>query len=256
MQKKVFTLFICAIILFSAKAQQINQEENSSQLFKHWAVGLNVGLYGGGLQVATTLSPHFMLRAGFDYLSFTYKDDIDFDAPVVNIANYDIDMTGRLIDPNLKFSNAKLLVDYYPVKNGIFCLTAGLYFGDNKITTKGQIDDYKQLVQELGEAPQFEFEDIIIKPNEDGSFNAKLKLGDTVKPYFGLGLGRSIPKSRVGFKFELGVVYQGDWTVESENISEGTYTTNDMAADFDLPVSKDILKLWPMMNFTLSYRFK
>jgi hypothetical protein len=249
MRQKLMTLFLCGIMVISAKAQ--------GGMFENWSVGVNAGLYGLGIQGATSLSPNFKARVGFDYLKLSYNDGISFDAPIINAQNRDISLSGELSGAELKFPNFKAMVDFYPVKNGIFCITAGFYVGNNKITTNGKVDDYQNLMNEIGKHPEFDMEGTIIKPNNDGSFDANIKLGETFKPYVGLGLGRTIPNSRVGFKFELGVVYQGKISVDSDNVSDsGLAKVNDMASDFDLPVSKNVLKLWPMLNFTLSYRIK
>lgn len=248
MHKKIILLTICTVIFISSKAQ--------GGLFENWAVGVNAGLYGGGVQVATSLSPNIKLRAGFDYLAFNYNKGIDFDAPIVNIPGYEQDMEGELSSLKLKFPNSKIMIDYYPRKNGIFCLTVGLYVGNNKIDANGMINNYSDLTSSLGIEPEFEFEDVIIRPNRDGSFDATLKMGKTFKPYIGIGLGRTIPNSRIGFKFELGVVHQGKYTVNSSNVVQGAHKLNDMAADFDLPISKGLLDWWPMLNFALSYRIK
>jgi len=119
--------------------------------------------------------------------------------------------------------------------------------GSNKITAEGKVDDYK--------GGQFEFEDIIISPEPDGTFGARLKLGNTVKPYLGIGIGRTIPKSRVSCRLDLGVVYQGKYKIESDNVSkEGIELANEKAADFDFP--DEILKWWPKLSFSLIYRIK
>lgn len=259
MQKKLISLLICGIIVFSSKAQ--------GGLFENWAVGINAGLYGGGLQVATSLTPNLKLRGGFDFMSFTYNDAIDFDAPIMLDINTSIpapqkDFEGELNDAKLKFGNAKVLVDFYPMKNGVFCLTGGFYLGNNKITANGMINNYNEIVTELQNNGYtgplyFEFEDVVIKPGADGSFDAKLKMGNAIKPYIGIGLGRTIANSRVGFKFELGAVYQGKYTIDSSNVNDaGLQRVNDLAADVDLPFSKSWLNWWPMMNFAISYRIK
>ena len=246
MKAKLILLFMCVIITASSHAQG---------LFENWAVGLNGGLYGYGLHGATSLTKNFKARIGFDYLSYTYKDGIEFDADAVKNGDFlDYVVSGEFSRAKLTFPNVKAMIDYYPMKTGIFCFTVGVYFGSNNISLDGKAYDYNQ----YPDKPDLGFEDVIIRPNNNGDFNAKLKLGSFAKPYFGLGLGRTIPKSRVGFKFELGVVYQGEFHLESKNsVSHNGYSTSDLFNDLeDLPVSKEVLKLWPMMNFTLSYKIK
>ena len=246
MQKKLIALLVCVVITSSSYAQ--------GKLFENWAVGLNAGLYGYGIQGATSLSPNIKARAGFDFISYTHNDAIDFEFNAIkNGLSLNHTIIGAFYDTKLKFTNAKVMIDYYPMKTGILCFTAGVYLGKNNVYFNGQIDDYEQ----YADMPNMGDENIIIQPNRDGSFNATFKLKNSVKPYLGLGLGRTIPKSRIGFKFELGVVYQGDWKMESDNVANNNYSVNDFLNLMDdFPISEKTLKLWPMLNFTLSYKIK
>ena len=245
--KKIILLFLCGIMVIPSYAQ--------GMLFENWAVGLNGGLYGFGIHGATSLAPNFKARVGFDFMSYAYKDAIGFDADAVKNGEFlDYDISGEFSNAKLVFPNAKVMIDYYPMKTGVFCFTAGVYFGVNNINLDGKAYDYSQYT----ERPNLKFDNIEIQPNNDGSFDAKLRLGNAVKPYFGIGLGRTIPKSRVGFKFELGVVYQGEPQIKSDNsVSHNVYTAKSLFGDTeDFPVPEGLLKLWPMMNFTLSYKIK
>jgi hypothetical protein len=221
--------------------------------FKDLAVGIEAGLTTGpGITVATSLSPNFKLKAGIDYLGGTFKTDFDIkpDGFVQNDQDRTIiPLTGKLSDPKLTFTNFKAIVDYYPMKNGLFSLSAGLYAGANSISLSGNIDNY------ANPNVVFDFEDIIIKPNSDGNFDGKIKLGNAIKPYFGLGLGRTIANSRLGFKFDLGLIYQGEYKFESKNVTTPvnlTAKTSSFTDDADIP--SWILKCWPVIQFSLSYR--
>jgi hypothetical protein len=236
---------VCSFIFSVEKVQ-------AQAPFENFAVGLELGTYGPGITLATSLSPNFKLRAGLDYLGYTYKTDFDIDPDGFVEGNHDmsdIPLTGSLFDPKLKFANLKAIVDYYPMKNGVFSISAGFYAGANTISMSGKINNYtnNQVV--------FDFEDIIIKPNSDGSFDGKIKFGNTIKPYFGLGLGRTIANRRVGFKFDLGLIYQGDYKFESEQITSSQNLTSK-ASSFtdDNNIPSWVMNLWPVINFSLSYR--
>ncbi|GHT09783.1 hypothetical protein FACS189432_07160 [Bacteroidia bacterium] len=227
--------------------------------FENWAIGVEAGTYGPGITLATSLSPNFKLRAGFDYFGYTAQMDFDLEADGVLENNSSVDnisLTGSLSDPKINFSNFKAIVDYYPRKNGIFSISAGLYAGSSAITASAKIDNYQRLVDANGGPIIFEFEDIVIKPKSDGSFDGKIKFGNFIKPYFGLGLGRTIANSRLGFKFDLGLIYQGDYTFESDQLSSQKLTSkaSSLMEDSDIPSS--VLNFWPVINFSLSYRFK
>ena len=249
MQKKLIGFFLSGIILVSANAQE--------RSFESWAVGINAGLYGVGVQGATSINPHLKLRTGFDYIDYTHDDAITFDATADHPEGYEMTVEGEISEVRLTFPNFKVLLDYYPVKNSIFSFTGGFYLGANSTKANGLIKNYQELEQLLGQKPEYRFEDIVISPDDDGSFDGKLRMGNSIKPYFGMGLGRTIPKNRVGFRFELGLVYQGKYQLESRNVKdEGQEWIDRMAEELDLPFSQNTLKWWPMMNFSLSYRIK
>ena len=82
-------------------------------------------------------------------------------------------------------------------------------------------------------------------------------MGNSLKPYIGLALGRTIPHNRVGFKFELGMVYQGKYQLESDNLNEeGRDWVNRMADELELPVSQETLNWWPMLNLSVTVRIR
>lgn len=203
-----------------------------------WGVGINIGTDGGGLNVIANLNPHFIARAGLDYLGYTYKpDDMELD-----VDYDDQDLSAKVSSLKINFSNAKLLVDYYPFRNGIFSLTGGLYMGQNKITLEGHADR------------KFNLDDIVIQPDANGYFDASLILGNSVKPYFGIGLGRTLAKKRIGFRFELGAIYQGHYKIKSDYMTSESVSEANNAIEDELP--KSALDFWPVLNFSLSYRFK
>jgi len=229
---KRILLFVAIIATggFMAKAQKLP--------FSDLAVGVNVGTYGPGFSVATNLlSSNLILRAGLDFAGYSYNVNEEIDVNYGGISVYGV----TIDDAKLKFSNAKLLVDYYPMKNGVFSLTGGFFMGKNKISVDGYAEE------------KFELEGIVIAP-ENGRYSADLVLGNNIKPYLGIGLGRSIAKNRVGFRFDLGVVFQGKYKIESKNIMD-EYVINQgekLIDDLDIPDS--LTKYWPMLNFSLSYR--
>lgn len=246
-QKFQIAFLLSAVSIISMNAQEYP--------FQKWSVGINAGLYGVGAQAATSLHPHLRLRAGFDYLTYTHKEAFTFDTTVEPPVGNTMTVEGEVSEAGITFPNFKVLLDYYPMRNGIFCLTGGLYLGENSISANGLIRNYEQLKEQLGENPEFAYEDIVIRPNNDGTFEGKLLMGNSIKPYIGIGLGRTIPNNRVGFKFELGMVYQGKYRLESKNVNEkGEEWFDSFAEEQDLPVSQNTLYWWPMLNLSLTCR--
>ncbi|MDR0754246.1 MAG: hypothetical protein LBF04_02545 [Prevotellaceae bacterium] len=242
-KNQIIIAIICSFAFSTATMAQ--------KAFDQLAVGLETGTYGPGITASTSLFPNFKLRGGFDFFSFSPNLDFDIspDGYIPNGTDQAEKLSGSLYDPKLSFVNFKLLLDCYPWKNGIFSISAGFYLGANSISMKGRINDYDpDMVFELND-------DIVVKPRTDGTFDAKVKLGSFIKPYFGIGLGRSIANKRVAFKFDLGIIYQGDFKFDSDQVSglqkvQDRLNNNDELKD--LP--KGILKLWPMLNFSLTYK--
>lgn len=233
------SLFIMSSFQLSAQDQVKPYEDG---FMKRFGVAVKAGTYGPGIDLHASLLPRLKARIGFNYMSYDYKDNIDFEADSPN-GEYSVD--GHFYDSKLKFPNANILFDFYPVKSGIFCLTAGAYIGNNKIAAKGFAKD------------AFVWGNHTIVPVNE-NFNASLKMGDTFKPYFGIGLGRTISKSRVSFRFDLGVIYHGKYTIyyDGEHGRESIDGLKILEDEFDLPFSSDFLKLWPTLSFSISYRIK
>lgn len=245
-KKTIWIFFLLIIFVFKGNAQY--------SPFDSWGIGANAGLYGFGIQGATSVSPNVKLRLGVDYFSYTDKESAEFDIDVV-YREYEVTTQARLSDTKIKFPNFKAMVDYYPVANSIFSITGGFYFGNNSASTNGVIDGYRDLIEVLEDRPVLRYEDIVITPNDDGSFDGKLVIGNTIKPYVGIGIGRTIPQNRVGVRFELGMVYQGKYSLSSPNINEtGDDWYDRLIDELDLPFSENLLKWWPMLNLSLTYR--
>ena len=233
-----FFLSLCSLQL---SAQE--QEAYKDGAFKRFGVALKASTYGYGLDFSTSLTPNLKTRIGFNYLGFGYNEEYTFNA---DAADGGYDVPGSLENFKFKFPNANILFDFYPVKSGIFCITAGAYIGSNELTADGK-----------AERP-FLWDGVRVTPNSNEKFDATVKMGSTFKPYVGLGLGRTISKSRVSFRFDLGVVFQGDYTIESPQASKSVSGVNVLQKELDdFPDSlADALKLWPMMSFSISYRIK
>jgi len=230
---------------------------SAQSAFEHLSVGLEAGTYGPGLTVATTLTPNLLLRGGIGYASSSYNpEDMTYDVTGhVSYTPDDIDMILKINKLSADFLNFRLGFEYYPMRNGIFSIGAGAYFGESAIPVEGKVNDYKTFTSKYGEKPYFTFDDVVIVPEDDGSMTGKIKLGTAIKPYFVLSLGRSIATDhRVSFKFDLGLIYQGKIQLSSDNSSRNLKFSDIPDEDRDEYLDSPLLKLWPVLNFTLAYR--
>ncbi len=236
---KFFTKFLSlatAVLLCAPLAAQ--ETPHTDGFLKRFSVGLDLGTYGGGFQAGVSLLPSLKARVGFDYLEATYSRTIDFDADdYYTGVNYD----GQIFDPKASFPNAKLMLDYYPAKNVPVCLTGGVYFGTNKVDVRGYYP---------GRAFS-PLENTVITPDSGGDFTAQAVLGNSVKPYFGIGVGRTIPKKRVGCRFDIGAVYQGQPVLEGPYVST---MPSSQYSEVDNVLNKWYVKWFPMLNFSVNVR--
>ena len=225
--KKMYLLLVATILLCSTTYAQTPSEGGA---FENFGASLKFGaLYGVGVDFSTSLHPNLKARVGFNYLGYNAKDLFDFSGDE------------EMEKGDLKFANANLLFDYYPMLNGIFHITAGAYFGSNKADMQGNGFD------------PFSLNDYVIIPDANGYFDGTVKFGGIVKPYLGLGVGHTIPNSTVGVKFELGVVYQGKLKVESDYLNT-SMKPSDVDDVIEIPLLES--KFWPSATLSLVFRFK
>lgn len=147
-----------------------------------------------------------------------------------------------------------MLVDYNPFKDGFgaFHITAGFYAASGKIVeVTGQVD--RQWMQQYDIDPEtlsVEIGDSRVFANRDGSITAYAKASG-FKPYLGIGWGNAIPKGRVGFRFDIGAMFQGKPEIGSPNV-QGDLLQGEEMDDVNRIMSK--VKVWPQISFQLTYR--
>ena len=225
--KKKYLLLVATMLLCSTTYAQTPSEGGA---FENFGASLKAGVMNGvGVDFSTALHPNIKARVGFNYLGYDAANVID------------VSGDEELKQGKLSFANANLLFDYYPMLNGVFHITAGAYIGTNNVVIEGKGFD------------PFSLNDYVVIPDANGYFKSTVKFGGAVKPYLGIGLGRTIPNKSVGFKFELGVVYQGKLNVESDYLNS-SMTPNDVDDVIEIPLLES--KFWPSATLSLVFRLK
>ena len=252
--KKFILLFATLSAAFlSTSAQKVSA-------FEHLDIGVTLGTTGVGIDVATPLSEQFRVRAGFSFVpEFDVKMNFDMDGEngsnVNSVADKFADMTGLAIDDNIdmigqpNIFNGNLLVDFYPIKNVNFHVTAGFYVGSSRIASAcNAIEDMATLVSasmynniydniEAGEpifgdvylSPELEEkflsygrmgvhlgnrvdtgEPYIMEPDENSTVKVDVFV-NSFKPYLGVGYGGKLAKNNdcVRIAFDAGVMFWG-----------------------------------------------
>jgi len=275
--KRVIAVLFCGIFVCT---NVFSQEKDGSKAFNHLSVGLEfLSTTGFGIELATPLSSRFALRGGISMFPYRYTlpinvkltnnminkmDDAMLQDPTItseleklklpvnprNIST-DIDATA-----SLGLINGKLLLDFYPMKNGSFHLTGGLYIGAGKLVKiEGKMQEAYDVLRVMKKNGYDFFNDEFI----DGSnilakdiMNLNGAIGiNSVKPYFGLGFGRAVPKRRVGFCMELGAFYQGNPKLSSENANIQKLIDNNLS---DVTELLQKISIYPVLSFKLNVK--
>jgi hypothetical protein len=238
------TLFSIPVVLMLLMTTTVCAQHEVAP-FEHLSVSVNAGTLGAGVQVAVPVHQLLSLRTGLMMFKLPYKYEYDGELTYngVRAAFPNIDMEAKA-----NMVNGLLLADVFPFPNTRIHVTGGFYIGTPdivKVNTLGNVDPNR--VIEIG--------DLMITP-VDGKVSARLKTRG-FKPYAGIGFGSSVTKyNRVGFKFEMGVMFHGEPRIE---ITEGTDVTEEvdrMVSD-ELSKFNDFLKdfsIYPVINFQLNFR--
>ncbi|MDR1406649.1 MAG: hypothetical protein LBJ23_01210 [Tannerella sp.] len=259
MKKHYF--FVITAIAVAATTVWPTLRAQETAPFSQMNLALKFSTMGAGLELATPLGSYLNMRAGADMLPLSSQ----------GYDNYSLNSYSDDLEPAFGFTpeyrakgkiqmiHGHLLADIYPTSRSIFHLTVGAYVGTSQIKIQGSIVDPKNNAQaELLEG--YEWPDLNIDGYEvttkDGRANLDLLLGNAVKPYLGIGLGRAVTRKSFGVKFELGVLYQGDYTLKQDGRILNLKNTDEIEGE-DISLINDYakwIKWWPMLNLQFSFR--
>lgn len=151
MKRSIITLlFACCLSLSAIKADDLkNYPTAASRLADTFDLGITLGSTGVGVELSAMPTSFMRVRTGVDFmprfnvpLNFNvdnYRDGAvagtDFSKlqeMMKEISGFDVDKTVKM-DCKAKMVNFKLLVDFFPLRNKHWYLTAGFYWGSSKI---------------------------------------------------------------------------------------------------------------------------
>lgn len=191
--------------------------------------------------------------------------------------NDDVQLTAS---PKLNLTTLKALLEVYPFRNSSFHVTAGAYFGlsgnglvsADIYTDSGFWKNFRDLqkkVQDLNEEYKNDvpgYEPVKVDDIDFNVFGKTLRVNEkdgkghvdarfdvwTVRPYIGVGFGRSLPKNHFGVQFDLGVWYHGTPVMASN--SEVKFNSNAETVLESMPKNLEKISVWPQMSVRLVYR--
>ena len=183
-----------------------------------------------GLELNLWVSPRINIAVGYGHLTYTIEE---FES------NFGISAYYATIDAQVNLSNINILAEYKP-RGGAFRMVAGLaWFPKNKISGIGTLRD------------GFQFNDILFTPEELGAVGANIEYKWKINPYAGIGFGRSHPKGRFGFTFDIGVFYKGKPQLE---IVATSLARHNILNQEKLQKIADDYQWWPVIDLGIKYR--
>ncbi|MBR5456768.1 MAG: hypothetical protein IKU76_07475 [Bacteroidaceae bacterium] len=248
MKKTILSIVAICSMLLNANAQKVSA-------FEHLDFSITAGTTGIGFDLATPISEKFRLRAGFSFVpEFDTKMNFGIQGRKMDdngnwvttkfdsMADRFSDFTGITINDNVdmigqpNFYNGNLLVDFFPIKNSDFYITAGFYFGKSKIASAcNSIEDmasllgvsmYNRIYEKVENYEPIIGDDIYLTPELEQKIldNGRLgiHMGDKVatgEPYMMEPDENSTVKANIfvnSFKPYLGVGYGGKLTKKND----------------------------------------
>jgi opacity protein-like surface antigen len=251
--------YLLIVIVFATTGLSALHAQDTAP-FSRMNLALRLSTMGAGLELATPLSAHINARAGADMLPFSS-----------GYSNYSLESNAADLEPafgyvpeyrakvKIQMMHGHLLADIYPSARGIFHITAGAFVGTSRIRIQGTMVDAGNRPATL--QPDYEWPVVNVDgydvTTDGGRANLDLTLGNAVKPYVGIGLGRAVTQKGFGVKFELGVLYQGDYTMKQDGQTLNLNNTD--GTDENARIIGDYLKWiewWPMLNLQFSFRVR
>ena len=241
--KRLFIISTFLILLFARASAQVDLH-----ILNHLSVGAEVGTMGWGVDVSMPITRFVDVQAGFSMLpkvSFNTSVGLNNAFPGFD---YKIPVKGQTL-----MKNGKLLVNVMPITFlSSFHVTVGAYIGPEEIMGMYNKEPLVEVAQYNALHPDnkigLALGDYLLEPDAEGNINGKLKV-NLVKPYVGIGIGRGVPKRRIGFKFDIGCVFWSKPTVYCNDIKILDTDIDGDGAEAMRIITK--FKFYPVMNFRL-----
>ena len=194
-----------------------------------FAIGLSAGTnaFIGG-DVAIRIANHVNLRAGYNYLEYTFSE-----------SSVDLDGETLLFKGNLDQTNMEVLAEYAFAKDKIRIVAGAAYTFNNVMSGEGILAD------------SLAYEDIIITPDEVGFVKGTVSFANMISPYIGIGFGKAIPSKRVGVSLDVGTYYKGspDVMLEASNLLRNNVNNEQTIED-----AMSFIKWWPVVSLRVAVK--
>jgi hypothetical protein len=261
--KKLFIACITMLIGSTSASAQEWWDDIDRGIFNHVGLNVSASTEGIGVGVAAPITDYLELSAGVNFMpSIKIKGDVNVDYNLgalpaqITIPNHDkVKITG-----DLKRTTMDVKLNIYPFGgNSSFFIAGGFSFGGEKL---GTLTGHSDVIQNaIGDYPAFkdiilssitaELDKYNVKFDEKGDISGDIRV-KKFRPYVGLGVGRLVPKNRLGLRFEAGCQFMGKMKVYQDDTEVKINDLND--TDDTLSKIIDKLTVYPVLKLTITGR--
>lgn len=244
-------LFLCSMMLLGVTT--VSAQEFERGIFNRLGANAAVGSEGFSLGLATCITPYLELSAGVNFFpSAKAKGDVNING---GQASTTLNLSKLKLEGDMKRTTFDVKLSGYPFGNSLaLFVVAGLSMGGKELASlSGHSDEVAKYYRDTGYTDVISAEidkySIVIdrQGNAEGDIRAK-----AVRPYLGIGYGRLVPKSRVGFRVELGAQFHGD--LEVYQGGKKLDVNSALKGDDDISKIIDKLTVYPVLKFMLTTR--
>ncbi|MBP3712125.1 MAG: hypothetical protein IJ219_02555 [Bacteroidaceae bacterium] len=227
MKRALMTFLAAFITLCGAQAQ------TDLRILNHLSVGAEVSSLGIGVDASMPITPFIDVQAGYTiFPGFKFNTVLGLTHPTGELEKVPVKAK-----PMMK--GGKVLVNVMPLPMlTSFHVTAGIYFGSDNMTSIYSTELIPHSTAVLG--------DYLLQPDAEGNIDAVLKV-KPVKTYLGIGIGRGVPKGRIGFKMDIGCLLWGKPSVYCNDVK--VEDTDADGGDAKLLKVMTKLKVYPVVSF-------
>lgn len=216
----------------SIENQEIKPAVKSDKKVAKNSIAVYGGLPGYAIGYGRKLNDHFTARV--NYASFNTNQNLE-----------NLEFSNRKVNAGIgyKYQAVDLFFDFLPAKKSSFKFVVGASYLSNMETSI-------LLAAASGE----KFGDIVLTKDQIGDVFIDAKWSG-ISPYIAMGFGRTVPKHRVGFGFEIGGHFLGksDFTFDATKTLLPLVETEKETKDFEKFI--DAITFLPTIQFHLAYKF-
>ncbi len=157
------------------------------------ALALSVGSQAFvGADFTYQLKEWLEVRASYNYLQLSMSD-LEINAQELGFSDQTL-----LVDADVNLSTVGLVLAFAPGAKNNFRFMGGALVGlNNSVATTIHFRD------------QFQLNDYELNPERVGEIAGTYTTHSSIYPYLGIGIGKGIPRKRVGLSLEVGAYYRG-----------------------------------------------